>query len=119
MSGKKIPSADFKALAPTLRKKLIEGIKKEREDCALPDVGGAASDLYSDLPAVDSKTVAKMSPLVKDLIGRRLDPRWIRKGGYLTPEEAADDILAKIRENCVAPMSPTPVAAGEKPLPTT
>jgi hypothetical protein len=50
------------------------------------------------------------------LIGHRLDPRWIRKGGYESIEEAAQDLIAQIRAHCVvggAAVSPS------KPLPVT
>lgn len=103
MNGKKLSPAQFNLVAPKLRSRLIAGIEKERQDCALPEVGGKpGSDLWSDLPPVDSKTVAKMSPIVKDLTGRRLDPRWIKKGGYSTVEAAADHILAQFKEHSVA-----------------
>jgi len=54
--------------------------------------------------------------IIKDLIGHRLDPRWIRKGGYESIEEAAQDLIAQIRAHCVvggAAVSPS------KPLPVT
>src|ERR1700722_11187391 len=103
---------EFTALLPTLRQRLIDGLTKELKDCALPDPD---TDLW-DLPPVDSKTVVKLAPIIKDLIGHRLDPRWIRKGGYESIEEAAQDLIAQIRAHCVvggAAVSPS------KPLPVT
>lgn len=89
--------AEFNALLPTLRKRLTDALKKEQEDCALPD---PETDLW-DFPPVDSKTVVKLSPVVKELIGHRLHPSWIRKGGYPSIEAAVQDLLTQIRAHCV------------------
>jgi hypothetical protein len=103
---------EFTALLPKLRQRLLDGLTKELKDCALPDPD---TDLW-DIPPVDSKTVVKLAPIIKDLIGHRLDPRWIRKGGYDSIAEAAADLIAQIRAHCVvggAAVSPS------KPLPVT
>lgn len=107
---KPLSSAQFDALAPKIKALLEVGLEKERTDTALPKFGAAAgSDLW-ELPPVDSKSVAKLSPLVKELVGRRLDPRWIRKGGYSTVKEAVDHMLVQLRRHCVAEDSTTAVA---------
>ena len=93
---------EFNALIPTLHQRLADALNKELADCALPDLGADPNSDLWDLPTVDSKTVAKLSPTVKELIGRRLDPTWIRKGGYSSVADAVSDLLAKIREHCVA-----------------
>lgn len=89
--------AEFNTLAPKLRKRLTDALTKEQQDCALPD---PTTDLW-DFPPVDSKTVVKLSPVVKELVGHRLRPSWIRKGGYASIEAAVQDLLAQIRANCV------------------
>jgi hypothetical protein len=61
---------------------------------------GAASDLW-DLPPVDSKTVCKLSPVVKSAIGHSIDPKWIRKGGYASVDAAISHVLSQIEEHCV------------------
>lgn len=99
---KTVSIEEFNALLPSLHQRLTDALDQELADCALPELGADPNSDLWDLPAVDSKTVAKLSPAVKELIGRRLDPAWIRKGGYSSVENAVSDLLAKIREHCVA-----------------
>lgn len=47
------------------------------------------SDLWDCLPTVDSKTVARMSPIFQRHLGRPLDVKLIRPGGY----ERLDDMI--------------------------
>ena len=49
------------------------------------DVSGP--DLWADMPTVDSKTVARMAPLFTQHMGRPLDVRRIRRGGYNSIED--------------------------------
>lgn len=95
--SKLLTTTEFTALLPTLRQRLIDALTKEQQDCALSD---PTTDLW-DFPPVDSKTVAKLSPVVKELIGDRLRPTWIRKGGYSSIEAAVQDLVAQIRTHCV------------------
>lgn len=94
---KQLTPAEFNAMLPTLRQRLTDALTKEQQDCALPD---PKTDLW-DLPPVDSKTVAKLSPVVKELFGRRLRPAWIRKGGYDSVKSAVKDLLEQIHKHCV------------------
>ena len=92
----------FNERATPLRKRLTEELEKERTECALPELG---KDPNTDLwlpPNVDSKTVVKLSPTVKEFTGWRLDPRWIKKGGYSTIEAAVIDVMAQIKAHCVS-----------------
>jgi len=95
--AKLLTAAEFNALVPKLRKQLTDALEKEQQDCALPD---PTTDLW-DLPPVDSKTVVKLSPVVKALIGHRLRPSWIRKGGYASIEAAVHDLITQMRTHCV------------------
>lgn len=103
---------DYNALLPTLRKRLTSALTKEQKDCALPD---PTTDLW-DFPPVDSKTVVKLSPVVKDLVGHRLRPSWIRKGGYASIEAAVQDLLEQIRTHCVTGGA---TESTSKPIPVT
>jgi hypothetical protein len=104
---KPLSAAQFGALAPKITAVLTHELEKERTDTALPKFGGpSGSDLW-ELPPVDSKSVAKLSPFVKELVGRRLDPRWIRKGGYSTVSEAVDHMLVQLHKHCVVEGSST------------
>jgi len=109
-------ASQFNALRPKLEKQLTAALEKELEDCALPDLGNDPdSDLW-DLPPVDSKTVAKLSPVVKALVGRRLDPRWIQKGGYNSVKAAIGDLVTNIAKSCV--VSSVPASIGTPNLAT-
>ena len=104
------PSA-FSDLLPKLMGRLTEDLRREQEDCALPDL---KKDPLWDTPEVDSKTVAKLSPAVKELTGESLDPRWIQRGGYQTVEEAVAHIISQIKHYRVAvPAAPVSVPAPE------
>jgi hypothetical protein len=92
---------EFETLKPTLRERLTEALEQELLDCMLPELGSDPNTDLWDLPEVDSKTVAKLSPVVKNLIGRRLHPTWIRKGGYDSVEQAIEDLIVQIRKHCV------------------
>jgi len=96
-NGKLLTADAFDDRLPELRKRLATALKRELQDCALPDPG---TDLW-DLPPVDSKTVVKLSPIVSEMIGHRLRPSWIRKGGYDSINDAIEDLLTHIRANCV------------------
>lgn len=99
--SKLLTPAEFEALKPTLSQHLTSALEQELADCALPELGNDPSTDLWDLPPVDSKTVAKLSPVVKDQIGRPLDPTWIRKGGYASVDEAITDLLLQVRKHCV------------------
>ena len=106
--AKRLSTAEFAQLRPKLRQRLLEALKKELSDCAIPELGGESdSDLW-DLPPVDSKTVVKLSPIVEELTQHRLQPTWIKKGGYPSEEVAVDDLLMHIALHCV---ENTPAAA--------
>lgn len=99
----------FEKLLPELKGKLISALDKELSDCALPELGGkAGSDLW-DLPTVDSKTVCKLSPIVQEELGRPLEPKWVRKGGYESVESAIKDIIENMRKDCVPSANPAQV----------
>lgn len=109
---KMMTPAKFWELLPTLKDRLTKDLEREQEDCALPDL---AKDPLWDTPAVDSKTVAKLSPAVKELTGESLDPRWIQRGGYQTVEAAVTHILNQIKQHRVAvPAEPASVPATEE-----
>jgi hypothetical protein len=102
VSKTKLTRANFDALAAPLAKCLTAALEAELKDCALAELGtDTSTDLWSP-PPVDSKTVVKLSPKVKEMTGWSLDPAWIQKGGYPTVEVAVGHIVAQIRQHCVA-----------------
>jgi hypothetical protein len=113
MSKPKLLSpSEFHAIRSKLEQVLSEALEKERLDTALPESGSEPPSDLDDLPAVDSKSVVKLSVLVKEITGHRLDPRWIRRGGYEKVVDAITDLLSHFEKHCVAavPTSATPPA---------
>ena len=90
---------EFSPIQGDLEKALTEGLNAELKDGAWqadPD-----SDRW-DLPTVDSKTVCKLSPIVEKITGHKLKPKWVRKGGYPSIDEAVSDLVSHIAQDCVA-----------------
>jgi hypothetical protein len=99
MATVKMTSAAFEAKRADIQSALTGGLHKELKDCAWDSE--PKTDLW-DLPTVDSKTVCKLSPIVLEITGQKLDPKWVRKGGYESVDEAIADLMAHIAEHCVA-----------------
>jgi hypothetical protein len=99
--SKALTLSEFKAREEEIRTALRSALETELLDCAIPELGGDASTDLWDLPVVDSKTVVKLSPVLDDLIGHRINPSWIKKGGYSSVDEAVNDLMDKIRTHCV------------------
>ena len=55
------------------------------QTCALP------------ISEVDSKAIARTSPLFEQYLGKPLDTRKIRPGGYSTIEDAISDLILRAR----------------------
>jgi hypothetical protein len=108
MATVKMTPSEFEAKRADIQSALTERLHKELKDCAWE--AEPASDLW-DLPTVDSKTVCKLSPVVLEKTGQKLDPKWVRKGGYENVDEAISDLMAHIAEHCVAAASAAVVAA--------
>src|SRR5438876_1074111 len=53
------------------------------------------SDLWDDMPTVDSKAIARSSPIFERHLGVPLDVREIRRGGYGSIDDAIDDLVPK------------------------
>jgi hypothetical protein len=57
--------------------------------------GGA--DLWDAMPTLDSKAVARTSPIFERHLGAPLDVKLIRPGGYSSIEDFLKDLLPKIK----------------------
>ncbi len=108
MTVSKLAAAEFHEKQSALAAALTAGLEKELKDCAWQS--DPATDLW-DLPTVDSKTVCKLSPIVEAVVGHKLQPSWVRKGGYKSIAEAVADIVARVEEHCVAPVAASSEAA--------
>jgi hypothetical protein len=53
-------------------------------------------DLWDGLPEVDSKAIARTSPIFERHLGIPLDVKLIRRGGYQTIEEVIVELVPKM-----------------------
>jgi hypothetical protein len=64
----------------------------------LADAPDADIDLWDDMPAIDSKAVARSSPLFKKFLGIDLDVALIRAGGYKNIDDCIDHLVPLMDE---------------------
>ena len=78
-----------------LSAKLLEWWEHERADWDAQVAGDDATgaDLWSSMPTVDSKTVARMAPIFEEHLGRPFDVRRIRRGGYACIEDVIQHLV--------------------------
>lgn len=62
------------------------------DSTSLPD----GTDLWDDMPTVDSKAIARTSPIFERHLGVPLDVKLIRHGGYASIDEAIADLVPKM-----------------------
>lgn len=62
--------------------------------------GGA--DLWDAMPTVDSKAVARTSPIFERHLGAPLDVKLIRPGGYSSIEDLIADLISKLTSSASA-----------------
>lgn len=62
------------------------------------DARDAEIDLWDDMPGIDSKAVARSSPLFKKFLGIELDVTLIRAGGYKTLDDFIDHLVPLMDE---------------------
>lgn len=63
-----------------------------------PDVLSGGEDLWNCMPVVDSKAVARTSPIFERHFGIPLDVKLIRRGGYKSFDEMVGDLVPKMLE---------------------
>jgi hypothetical protein len=61
------------------------------------DASIESTDLWNDMPALDSKVVARTSHIFKQHLGLALDPKLIRPGGYKDDDDMILDLIPKMR----------------------
>ena len=75
---------------------------QEQEEWDKEILGGTAGSgegddsLWNDMPTVDSKTVARMSPIFENRLGRPLDTKLIRPGGYGSIEDVIAHLVPRM-----------------------
>lgn len=77
--------------------------KEESEDWDQLVTGAVADlpddlDVWNDMPTVDSKAVARTSPIFKKYLGIPLDSKLIRAGGYKSIENVIDHLVPLMEE---------------------
>ena len=60
------------------------------------DVLSGGKDLWDCMPVVDSKAVARTSPIFERHLGIPLDVKLIRRGGYKSIDEMVGDLVPKM-----------------------
>jgi Arc/MetJ-type ribon-helix-helix transcriptional regulator len=67
-------------------------------DSAVEGAPGAqpAAGVWDDMPTVDSKAIARSSPLFEQHLGVRLDVTLIRKGGYTSIDDAIRHLVPEM-----------------------
>lgn len=61
-----------------------------------PLAGGV--DLWNSMPLIDSKAVARSSPIFERHLGAPLDVRLIRSGGYASVDDLIADLVPKMED---------------------
>lgn len=95
-------SQDLGALAAQLAGDLNSWWTEEGQDwdaavmAADPQSLPGGDDLWDDMPKVDSKAIARTSPIFMRHLGVPLDVKLIRRGGYASIEDAIADLVPKM-----------------------
>lgn len=79
------------------------------------DVAGptGGTDLWDGMPTVDSKSVARTSPIFEKVLGVPLDINLIRAGGYRDIEDAINDLVPKMEKQAASASAPRRKEAGK------
>lgn len=85
---------EFSLIRDALSKRLTTQLESEAELDEFMD-DDDDSDLW-ETPAVDSKSVVKLSPIVEEFTGLKIKPEWIKPGGYDTVEDAVKELIRQL-----------------------
>ena len=89
-------AAKVAALEKALRDWWKEEQEKWVEVVADASPLGDDSDLWDDMPVVESKQVARTSKLFEEHLGTKLDVKLIRPGGYESIDDVISDLVPKM-----------------------
>jgi len=67
-------------------------------DAVVNDAAASDGDLWNGLPEVDSKAIARSSPIFEKHLGVPLDVKLIRRGGYTDFREMANELVPRMRQ---------------------
>ena len=100
----RIPAADLGQLGGLLNADLNAWWEHECGDWDMlvegksPENLPGGEDLWNCMPVVDSKAVARTSPIFERYFGIPLDVKLIRRGGYKSIDEMIGDLVPKMLE---------------------
>lgn len=92
MTSMTISKQEFEGIKDDLKSELIVELEVEVE---FAEFETDKKGLW-DTPAVDSKAVVKLSPTIQKYTGKKLEPSWIKCGGYDSVVEAVDHIMEQL-----------------------
>lgn len=92
MTSITISKQEFEVIKEVLKSELIEELETEVE---FAEFETDNKGLW-ETPAVDSKSVVKLSPTIQKYTGSQLDPAWIKCGGYDSVVEAVEHIMEQL-----------------------
>jgi len=92
---KKVDLSKFNNVKTQLAETLSEKLEEAVEIAIFESESDDDSDLW-ETPAVDSKTVIKLSPIVEDYTGHKIKPEWIKPGGYDDVAEAVGCLMEQL-----------------------
>lgn len=87
-----ITKPEFDKIKHALKTELTQELKNEVE---FSEFETDKKGLW-DTPAVDSKSVIKVSPVVEKYTGKQLKPSWIKCGGYDSVPDAVNHIMEQL-----------------------
>ena len=89
----------FDAQAPALRSEL-KGRLEAVEQIGTPPAG---TDVWDKVLPMGSKVVViELRPVVKERLGALFPLKFVRKGGYESPEEVLEHLMPQLRNWCQA-----------------
>ena len=99
-TAKRPAASDLGDIRTRLATDLRAEWNREQADWDAQVAGNDATgmDLWNSMPTVDSKTVARMSPIFEEHLGRPLDVRLIRPGGYDSIDEMIEVLVPKMMD---------------------
>ncbi|CAI3805420.1 hypothetical protein [Rheinheimera sp. MM224] len=92
MTSITISKQEYEGIKDDLKSDLIEELEAEVE---FAEFETDKKGLW-ETPAVDSKAVVKLSPTIQKYTGTKLDPTWIKCGGYDSVVEAVEHIMEQL-----------------------
>lgn len=91
--------SEFDAQEKALRSKL----RARLDDVEPIGTPAGESDVWDKVLPIDSKLVAtELRPVVKELLGALFPLKFIKKGGYQSPDDVLNHLLPQLRKWCPA-----------------